>query len=245
MTPEPPPPVREVWLKADFHAHSAEDPGDELDYSALELLHRAHELGFGALAITLHDHVLTQPEVFAAARELGVLLIPAAEMRIEGADVVVLNLTEAEAELLKTFADLEALRKKRGDSIFTFAPHPVFVLGGSIGLRRLEEHIACFDAVEHCHFHTAGMNLNRSVVRFAEKFRKPLLATSDAHRLDFFGDHYTFVRAEGRPSAEELFRSIRAGQIRPVSPPWPLRRFLDYLFFFIVTHPVRCLIHKL
>ena len=59
------------WLKVDFHLHTREDPLDCLDHSALELLKQAHTLGFHALAITLHDHVLSDPAVFAAARELG------------------------------------------------------------------------------------------------------------------------------------------------------------------------------
>ena len=35
-------------IKVDFHLHSAEDPADEIEHTAMELLHRAHALGFGA-----------------------------------------------------------------------------------------------------------------------------------------------------------------------------------------------------
>ena len=50
---------------------------------------------FGALAITLHDKVFDRPEVFADAAAMGILLMPAAEMRLEGADVVLLNVQPA------------------------------------------------------------------------------------------------------------------------------------------------------
>jgi len=36
----------------------------------------------------LHDSVFERPEVFADAANMGILLIPAAEMRVEGADII-------------------------------------------------------------------------------------------------------------------------------------------------------------
>ncbi len=74
-------------MKLDLHIHTLDDPKDHLDYSAHQLLERARDLGFGALAITLHDKVFDRAEVFADAAEMGILLLQAAEMRLEGADV--------------------------------------------------------------------------------------------------------------------------------------------------------------
>src|SRR6266581_3283973 len=73
------------WIKVDLHIHTLDDPKDHLDYSAHQLLERARDLGFGALAITLHDKVFDRPEVFADAAAMGILLLQAAEMRLEGA----------------------------------------------------------------------------------------------------------------------------------------------------------------
>src|SRR3979409_1626362 len=102
------------WVKVDLHIHTHDDPKDVIDYSAHQLLERARSLGFGVLAITLHDAVFNRPEVYADAAAMGILLIPAAEMRLEGADVIVLNVTADEIVDLKTFADLRALRARRG-----------------------------------------------------------------------------------------------------------------------------------
>ena len=33
------------WAKADLHIHTSEDPMDEIDYSALELVEGAHDAG--------------------------------------------------------------------------------------------------------------------------------------------------------------------------------------------------------
>src|ERR1051325_7108915 len=121
---------REGWIKIDLHIHTLDDPKDVIDYSAHQLLERAHDLAFGVLAITLHDAVFDRAEVFADAAAMGILLIPAAEVRLQGADVIVLNVTAPEIAKLKTFDDVRDLRARRGSSVFTFAPHPFFVLGG-------------------------------------------------------------------------------------------------------------------
>src|SRR4030095_515762 len=94
------------WLKIDLHIHTLDDPHDAVDYSAHQLLERARSLGFRVLAITLHDAVFNRKEVFADAAAMGILLIPAAEVRLLGADVIVLNVTAEEVKQLKNFDDL-------------------------------------------------------------------------------------------------------------------------------------------
>src|SRR6184192_4565994 len=86
----------EDWIKVDLHIHTLDDPKDAVDYSAHQLLERARSLGFGVLAITLHDAVFERKEVYADAAAMGILLIPAVEVRLQGADVIVLNVTADE-----------------------------------------------------------------------------------------------------------------------------------------------------
>src|SRR6266403_2125460 len=119
----------ENWVKIDLHIHTLDDPKDAVDYSAHQLLERARLLGFRVLAITLHDAVFDRKEVYADAAGLGILLIPAAEVRLQGADVIVLNVTADEIADLKDFDDLRLLRARRGNSIFTIAAHPLHAFG--------------------------------------------------------------------------------------------------------------------
>src|SRR5438270_9316609 len=109
----------EDWIKIDLHIHTLDDPKDAVDFSAHQLLERARTLGFRVLAITLHDAVFDRPEVFADAARMGILLIRAAEVRLCGADVIVLNVTAEEIAELKNFDDLRRLRAGRGMSIVT------------------------------------------------------------------------------------------------------------------------------
>ncbi len=226
------------WIKLDLHIHTLDDPKDRLDYSAHQLLEQARDLGFGALAITLHDKVFDRPEVFADAAAMGILLIPAAEMRLEGADVVLLNVQPNEVENLCTFADLRRLRARRGDSIFCFAPHPFFVLGASIGQRLLQE-IDCFDAIEICHFHKGWFDLNRRAREVATAHRKPLLATSDAHRLPAFGGHYTSVPRPPEMTIDSVLQALRKGPHRLTSPPSSWRDLFNVFYFVFIRHPLR------
>jgi len=226
------------WIKVDLHIHTLDDPKDVIDYSAHQLLARALSLGFGVLAITLHDAVFDRQEVFADAAAMGILLIPAAEVRLCGADVIVLNVTADEIAALKNFDDLRQLRARRGMSIFTIAPHPFYVLGGSIGPRLLEE-IDCFDAIELCHFHKGLLNPNRRAAKVAARFGKPLIATSDAHRLHAFGRHYTSIPRLAALTAENVFAALRKGPLRLTSPPASIVDLASAIYFIFLAHPFR------
>lgn len=227
------------WIKVDLHTHTLDDPIDALDYSAHQLLARAKALGFAVLAITLHDAVFDRPEVFADAASMGLLLIPAAELRILGADVILLNVTADEIVDIDDFDDLRRVRAKRGDSLFTIVPHPFYVTGGSIGGKRLLQEIDCFDAIELCHFHRGLFDRNRPAQRVAARFGKPLIATSDAHRLHAFGSHYTSMPRPSSLTAESVITGLRRGPLRLTSPPCSLVDFVSALYFIFVEHPIR------
>src|SRR5260370_13952409 len=98
------------------------------------------------------------------------------------------------------------------------SPHPFYVFGGSIG-RRLMEEIDCFDAIEICHFHKGLFNPNRRATRVARRFGKPLIATSDAHRLHAFGRHYTSIPRPPELSIKNVFSALRIGRLRLTHPP--------------------------
>ncbi len=230
------------WIKLDLHIHTFDDPKDKLDYSAHELLARARRLGFSVLAITLHDAVFDRPEVFAAAQRLGILLIPAAEMRIEGADIILLNVTAEDVEGLRNFDDVRRLRARRGQSLFTIAPHPFYLLGGSIGKRLLNE-IDCFDAIELCHFHKGLFNPNRRAMMVAKQFGKPLIATSDAHQLSAFGRHFTSMPRPSPLTAETVLAQLGAGTLRINSPAATFQEIISTFYFVFIEHPLRSRFH--
>jgi predicted metal-dependent phosphoesterase TrpH len=228
------------WIRVDLHIHTLDDPKDVIDYSAHQLLERAKQLGFGVLAITLHDAVFDRAEVFADAAAMGILLIPATEVRLQGADVILLNVTPAEVAGLRNFHDLRHLRARRGLSIFIIAPHPFYVLGGSIGARLLEE-IDCFDAIELCHFHKGLLNPNRRAAKVAAQFGKPLVATSDAHQLHAFGRNFTSIPRPKVLTIENVFSALRDGPVRLTSPPATIVDLASAIYWIFLAHPFKVL----
>ena len=128
-----------AWVKADLHLHTAEDPLDEIDYTAVELLEYAASLGFRVLAITLHDKVFDDDKAFARAQELGILLLPAAELRIQGADtVLLLNISpDGSCRVAKLVADdLRQPARPCAAMRCSHSRRTRFIgLGGSIGAR--------------------------------------------------------------------------------------------------------------
>jgi len=230
--------TNQEWIKIDLHIHTLDDPKDAVDYSAHQLLERARTLGFRVLAITVQDAVFNRQEVFDDAAAMGIVLIPAAEMRLQGADVIVLNVTAEETAELKSFDDLRRLRAQRGGSIFTIAPHPFYMLGGSIGSRLFQE-IDCFDAIEVCHFHVGLFNPNRRAKRVASRFGKPLIATSDAHRLHAFGRHYTSIPMPSVLTLENVFAALRSGPLRLTSPACSFSDLVSAIYFVFLAHPFR------
>ena len=226
------------WIKLDLHIHTHDDPLDALDYSAHQLLERAKALGFAALAITLHDAVFDRRDVFERAAEMGILLIPATERRILGGDVILLNVTAEEAAAIHDFDDLRQLRARRGPSVYAIVPHPFYVIGGSIGERMVKE-MDCFDAIELCHFHKGIFNPNRRAERVAAEHGKPLIATSDAHRLSAFGSHSTSIPRPKELTIENVFAALRSGPLRLTSPPASLRDLVSAFYFIFVEHPIR------
>jgi predicted metal-dependent phosphoesterase TrpH len=211
-------------IKIDLHMHSGDDPYDGLRYTAVQLIDRAAELGFAAIAITLHEKVLEDERVFDHARQRGLLLIRAVEWTFGGRDVLLYNITQREVERLKSFDDLRAYRRERGDDLLVIAPHPFYPKGHSLG-RKLERNLDVFDAVEIAQIHLSWFNpFNSRAVAIAHKHNKPVIANSDAHNLWMFGRHYTHVDAQ--PTQASIFAAIRQGKVEPVSPPVTVRECL-------------------
>jgi predicted metal-dependent phosphoesterase TrpH len=200
-------------LKVDLHTHTADDPSDRIPYQTHELIDRAAELGFDALALTLHDKQLdTAPyRAFAAAR--GIVLVPGIERTIEGRHVLLLNYSRA-SESVDSFADLARLKQhERG---LVIAPHPFFPARSALR-GCLTKHAGLFDAVEWNAMFMPYVNFNAFAERWAHRHRKPMVGNGDVHRLEQLGTTYSLVDAE--PNADAICAAIAAGRVQVVARP--------------------------
>ena len=200
-------------LKVDLHTHTADDPSDRIPYSISQLIDRASELGYGALAITLHDCQLDVVPHAEYARARGVTLIAGIERTIEGRHVLLLNYSHA-AESIASFAELARLRERERGLVI--APHPFFpamsALRGS-----LTRYAHLFDAVEWNGMFTRTVNFNVFAEQWAQRHGKPLVGNGDVHRLEQLGTTYSLVDAEPNPTA--ICDAVAAGRLRVVATP--------------------------
>jgi hypothetical protein len=73
----------------------------------------------------------------------------------------------------------------------------------------------------------------------AKNFGKPLIATSDAHRLHAFGSHYTSIPRPRELTAENVFETLRQGPARLTSPPSSIAEIASAVYFIFIKHPLK------
>jgi predicted metal-dependent phosphoesterase TrpH len=172
-------------------------------------------LGYGALAITLHERQLDVTPLVPYAAERGVTLIPGVERTIEGRHVLLLNFRRG-AEDVRTFEGLARLRQR--ETGLVVAPHPFFPLTSCLR-GCINRYASLFDAAEINAMFTATVNFNRPAERWAARFGKSLVGNGDIHRLRQLGSTYSVVDAEADPDA--ICAAIAAGRVRVESQPMP------------------------
>ncbi|MCI0532596.1 PHP domain-containing protein [bacterium] len=225
-------------IKANFHLHTAEDPGHAIPYSIYDAVDYAAKKGFDTLALTCHRMCACTDDHVAYAAAQKILLIPSIEADIydDAArhprnHVLILNCGK-DAEKLRTFDDLRAYKKGNPD-IFVIAPHPFHY--GTFSLHDLlAKHIDVFDAIEHSWFFSKWFNRNKEAARATKRHRLPFIATSDTHFFDFFDKNYIIIEsAENTP--ESLWRAIRTGSFENIASPrfFPTEMFLKFGMFAV------------
>lgn len=209
-------------LKADFHIHVQGDPCHDHKYTAQQLIDYASKLNFQVLAITNHNQVFYNQDLANYAKSKNILLIPGIEKSIQGKEVLIYNITQKQANQIKTFQDLKKFKQQNKNSLI-IAPHPFYFLRGCLG-KKLEQHINLFDAIEYCHFHHKLINRNKKAVKIAKKHNKPLIGTSDVHHLFQFNKTYTLINSKKETNA--VIDAIKNRQCQIKTKPLSLINFL-------------------
>ncbi len=217
-------------LKIDLHLHTGEDPKDRyIPYSARELLRKASEYKFDAIAIANHTEVLYTDALRDYAEQLGIVLIPGVEACVEGKHVVLVNCRQHQQ--YRRALTFQTLRAYAGQETLIIAPHPFYPKSYCLH-EKLEQHIEVFDAIEYSHLHFRLVNFNKKAVALTEKYHLPLVGTSDAHHMSQFGTTYSLVKAEKTIPA--ILEAIKRKQVQVVTAPlsqWILfRRGQQFLF---------------
>jgi predicted metal-dependent phosphoesterase TrpH len=194
-------------LKVELHAHTDQDPADRIAHSTRDLIDRAAELGYDALAVTLHDRYF-DPSVHAAHAGLRrVVLLSGIERTIQGKHVLLINFPE-EVTRVETFADVRALKARTNGLVV--APHPFYPVPSALR-GHLDQEASLVDAVEVNAMFTTAIDFNAAAVAWARANGKPLVGNTDLHLLEQMGTTYSLVDADR--NADAICAAIRAGRV--------------------------------
>ena len=211
-------------IRAELHAHTADDPSDRIPFTAPELIVRAGELGYGAIAITLHDAAFDPAPLAALARQHGVRLLSGVERTVERAHVLLINFPAAAVMAVKRLEDIAPLKAAHPNGLVV-APHPCYPIGSALGRRRLDAFAPLWDAVEVNAMYVRGVDWNRAAIAWAAANGRPLVGNGDVHRLTQLGLTWSEVDVDvpaempDTEAANAICAAIRAGRVRVVGGP--------------------------
>ena len=200
-------------LKIDIHTHTSEDCFDDVQYSAIEIIDKASEEEFDAIAITNHDNLTYSHDLIEYAEKRDILLIPGMEATLSGKHVLIINPGFRSNPPKRSIQDLKKLKKENN---LIVAPHPFFPQSKSLK-SLVFSFMELFDAIEFSHCYNSLINCNHKAVHLAEKYHLPLVGTSDCHFLWEFGRTYTWVDAKKNVSS--IIDAIKEGKIQLHSTP--------------------------
>lgn len=219
-------------IKLELHAHTDQDPADRIPHTTTQLIDHAASLGYGALAVTLHDRYFDPAPYAAYAKERGVVLLPGVERTLNRRHLLLINFPK-ECVDVRSYADVAAL--KRQSNGLVVAPHPFYPLASAIG-PMLDRERAVIDAVEVNAMFIRGLDFNRRAVAWAERNKVPLVGNTDLHMLEQMGTTYSLVDAEPDPDA--ICEAIRQGRVEVRSEALPALR-AAWLFSRMVLNGFR------
>ncbi|MFH1332094.1 MAG: PHP domain-containing protein [archaeon] len=237
-------------LKTDLHLHTNEVIRHfDSVIKPQVLINEAAKQNFNVLCLTEHaayntifglkytkNPLSTYYKYKDYAKSRGIKLIPGVETIVDGKEVLLINFT-GEPKKYTKIVDLEKLKN---ENVLIIAPHP-FVPRSSCLKEKLIEHIKIFDAIEHTNIYIKQINPNKKAEEVAKKYKKPLIATSDAHFLTGFGRNYSFV--EANDDVDSVLEAIRKNKIKMVSEPWTTWQMAAVLGFGVYCEVSKELLH--
>jgi len=169
-------------LFADFHVHS--NHSKDCAMPVADILERAREVGLDVVAITDHDTAAGGLEARELADRYGVRVIVGEEVKSSEGEVIGLFL-ERTIPGGMSFAQTVAAIKDQGGIVYV--PHPFDRLHTIPSPQVLRDNVGSIDVVEVFNSRLAFPGFNESAERFAQRYRIPAAAGSDAHVLPGIG----------------------------------------------------------
>lgn len=192
-------------IKCDLHIHTSASPDGHS--SVEEVIEKAKNLGFQAIAITDHDTTAGAKKALTIENP-GIIIIPGIEVSTKSGHVVILG-TIKEYAPGKTAA--ETISEAKKDHCTVIIPHPYHVFRHAVGLVE-EDALPMADAIEAFNSRYYLPGANEKAEKKALELKKPITAGSDAHEPDFVGNGINLIDAE-EATVDGILKAVREGKV--------------------------------
>lgn len=194
-------------MKLELHSHSWYSKGgilkEENIVSPVEMVKEARRKGLNGIAITDHDSL----ESWDSLKRLkfdDFIIIPGEEISTRQGHLIALGI----AEVIKPGQDvLETIDKIHQQGGIAIAPHPFDI--GKKGIRnfsRFADSIEVFNAMNLDKF------ANLRALKYARKFKKPMVAGSDAHLKEWIGRGSVEINSDY--NLDSVLKEIKKGSTK-------------------------------
>ena len=188
---------------------------------------RAAALGYGALAITLHDAAFDPGAAGGVrARSTASGSLPGVERTIERHARPAASTFRPRPRMAVTRLEDIAPLKAAHPHGLVVAPHPFYPIRLGAGPARGSRPIApLWDAIEVNALHVRGLDWNRAAIAWAAAHGRPLVGNGDVHRLTQLGRTWSEVDVDlpaempDADAANAICAAIRAGRVRVAGAP--------------------------
>jgi glycosyltransferase involved in cell wall biosynthesis len=194
-------------IDVDLHMHT--DHSHDCATPVEVLLATARDQGLGAIAVTDHNVVSGAHEAAAKAKDFGVKVIVAEEVKTAHQGEVIGLFISEQIPRGMTLAETVAEIKRQGGLVYV--PHPFDRMHAVPDYEHLLTIIEDIDLIEVYNPRVAIGSFNEEAERFAAKYRIPAAAGSDSHVAQGLGS--VRVRMRDFDGPQEFLESLRRAEI--------------------------------
>jgi glycosyltransferase involved in cell wall biosynthesis len=194
-------------IDVDLHMHT--DHSHDCATPVEVLLATARDQGLGAIAVTDHNVVSGAHEAAAKAKEFGVKVIVAEEVKTAHQGEVIGLFIDEQIPRGLTLAETVAEIKRQGGLVYV--PHPFDRMHAVPDYEHLLTIIEDIDLIEVYNPRVAIGSFNEEAERFSAKYRILAAAGSDSHVAQGLGS--VRVRMRDFDGAQEFLESLRTAEI--------------------------------
>jgi glycosyltransferase involved in cell wall biosynthesis len=199
--------ARRAVIDVDLHMHT--DHSHDCATPVEVLLATARDQGLGAIAVTDHNVVSGAHEAAAKAKDFGVKVIVAEEIKTAHQGEVIGLFIDEQIPRGLTLAETVAEIKRQGGLVYV--PHPFDRMHAVPDYEHLLTIIEDIDLIEVYNPRVAIGSFNEEAERFAAKYRILSAAGSDSHVAQGLGS--VRVRMRDFDGPQEFLESLRSAEI--------------------------------